>query len=462
MSGNPVSRFFRALGGNFLATLLMLFFRRSALRWLSATPMQFLVMLVLSLAASFCFDVINEGWPGEVQLLGFAVYLMPPFFMTVFGVWLCQRYAAWRLGFAPVVAWLGADIMLGIVENLIQFGGQHGWLPAQSLEWTPWIYPALFFWPLAAVVTLFGRALGWRWWQDSLVAAFMFAVFFAWFVGLGDQRMWEATAADDSQPDAVDSRLTDEEVFYAQPELLAHALDNLQAGRPGQADWYFVGLAGDSYQNVFRHEVETAHTLFDTRFGTAGRSLVLINNDETALTEPIATRTSLERSLQAVAGKMNGDEDVLFLFLTSHGSANHEFELSYEPLQLDPITPEWLRATLDKTGIKHRVIAISACYSGGFIPALSTPDTVVVTASDATHTSFGCSDDADYTYFGRAFMVDALAHQHSIVEAFNEAKATVRHREQAEGFEASNPQLFVGSNMVMTLPALEARLFPAR
>jgi len=348
------------------------------------------------------------------------------------------------------------------VELLLQLGGQKNWWPARVLDWMPYLYSALFFWPLAAVVTLFGRALGWRWWQDSLIAAFMIAVFFAWFLGLSDQRMWASTAPDDSQPDAAESRLTDEEVFYAQPALLAQALANLQPGQAGQVDWYFVGVAGDSYQNVFRHEVEAARTLFDTRFGTSGRSLVLINNDETALTQPIATRTSLDRALQAVAKKMNGDEDVLFLYLSSHGSANHEFELSYDPLQLDPITPDWLRGELDKAGIKHRVIAISSCYSGGFIPALSTPDTVVITASDARHTSFGCSDDADFTYFGRAFVDEALAHEHSLKGAFEQARATVREREQAEGFDASNPQMFVGSDMAASLPALEAHLFPAQ
>lgn len=464
MTAVPVSRFFRNLGGNFLATVLMLFFRRSALRYLTATPVQFLVMLALSLSASFCFDFINEGRPGEVQLLGFAVYLMPPFFMTVFGAWLCQRYAAWRLGFAPVVAWLGADILLGLVELLLQLGGQRNWWPARALDWMPYVYSALFFWPLAAVVTLFGRALGWRWWQDSLVAGFMIAVFFGWFLGLSDQRMWASTAPDDSstQQDAPESRLTDEEVFYAQPELLQQAVSSLQPAQPGQVSWYFVGVAGDSYQNVFRHEVEQARTLFDTRFGTAGRSLVLINNDDTALTDPIATRTSLERALQAVGAKMNGDEDVLFLYMSSHGSANHEFELSYDPLNLDPITPDWLRGALDKAGIKHRVIAISACYSGGFIPALSTPDTVLITASDAKHTSFGCSDDADFTYFGRAFVDEALRHQHSLKAAFDEARTTVHQREQAEGFDPSNPQLFIGSDMAAQLPALESHLFPAQ
>lgn len=455
MSALPISRFFRALGGNFYATLLMLAFRRSALRWLTATPAQFLLMLALSLTTSFCFDVISEGYPGVVQPEGFASYLLPPFFMTVFGAWLCQRYSAWRLGFAPVVAWLAADIMLGLVELLLQEGSVHNWWPAQVLEWRTWIYSALFFWPLAAVVTLFGRALGWRWWQDTLVAAGMAAVFFCWFLEFSELRMWSALPADDE----ADTPSLSEDVFYAQPDILAQALDGLQSGQPDRPNWYFVGVAGDSYQNVFRHEIDVARSLFDERFGTKGRSIELVNSEATALTLPMASRTSLERSLDAIAGKMD-KQDVLFLYMSSHGSRDPaEFEVSNEPLQLDSITPAWLRQALDNAGIRRRVIVISACFSGGFIPALASPDTVVITAADARHTSFGCSDDAEFTYFGRAFINEAMRHQHGIKAAFAEASATVRQRERMEGFEPSNPQMVVGGDIAGDLPALDAALF---
>jgi hypothetical protein len=459
MSGNPVIRFFRALGGNLVAAILMLVFRRSALRWLTATPGQFLLMLALSLMASFGFDYLNEGQPGEVQLAGFAVYLMPPFFMTVFGVWLSHRYAAWRLGLAPVVAWLGADMLMGFLVLLLQLAGQHGLLPAQAADWMSWVYMALFFWPVLAVVALFGRAVGWHWWQDGLVAALVFLVFFGWFLDFSEQRMWEAVDDDAQVADEPLAKVTEEEVFYAQPELLAEATSALLPGRKGKVDWYFVGVAGDSYQNVFRREIQSVRKLFDTRFRANGRSAVLINNDETALTDPIATRTGLARVLKAVGSKMNS-EDVLFLFLSSHGGSDHTFELSYDPLQLEPITPEWLRGALDEAGIKQRVVAISACYSGGFIPALKSPDTIVMTASDATHTSFGCSDEADFTYFGKAFFNEAMRHQQSIEGAFDEAHKTLAVREKAEGFTPSNPQIYIGDVIAKRLPALDASLFP--
>jgi hypothetical protein len=200
--------------------------------------------------------------------------------------------------------------------------------------------------------------------------------------------------------------------------------------------------------------------LFDTRFGTSGRSLVLINNDETVMRQPIATRESILRALKTVAGRMDREKDVLFLFLTSHGSEDHQIELSYWPLELAGITPEWLRQALDESGIRRRVIVLSACYSGGFIPVLKTPDTLVITAADTERTSFGCLDDAELTYFGRAFFDEAMRRKHSLEASFETALLAIREREQAEGFESSEPQWWIGERMATELPALERSLFP--
>ena len=56
--------------------------------------------------------------------------------------------------------------------------------------------------------------------------------------------------------------------------------------------------------------------------------------------------------------------------LTSHGSEDHEFYINQPPLPLDPLTPQRLRVALDASGIRWRVIVVSACYSGGYIEAL--------------------------------------------------------------------------------------------
>lgn len=163
---------------------------------------------------------------------------------------------------------------------------------------------------------------------------------------------------------------------------------------------------------------------FDTRFGTVGRSMMLVNNPDTRTEIPIASKTSIELALRRMGQQMNRDSDVLFLYMTSHGEQNH-FEIENAPLDLGQVDPKWLRETLDKAGIRWRVIVISACYSGSFIPALQSPDTLIITASAADKTSFGCNNEADYTYFGRAFFDLAMREQSSMKDSFNAAKQTV-------------------------------------
>ena len=59
---------------------------------------------------------------------------------------------------------------------------------------------------------------------------------------------------------------------------------------------------------------------------------------------------------------------------------------------------------LDESHIRWRVIIVSACYSGIFIPVLKNDSTLIMTAADSRHSSFGCDDTRDLTYFGEALL----------------------------------------------------------
>ena len=71
------------------------------------------------------------------------------------------------------------------------------------------------------------------------------------------------------------------------------------------------------------------------------------------------------------------------------------------------MTPQEVAAVLDREGIKNRVVIVSACYSGTFVPPLANDNTIVLTAADAKSTSFGCAPERDWTYFGDAFSAKA-------------------------------------------------------
>ena len=256
---------------------------------------------------------------------------------------------------------------------------------------------------------------------------------------------WQITVADDAVSDA-------------QPALLAATLAALLPERPGVPDIYFVGFAADSREDVFMKEVEAIVELFRSRFDAAGRTVALVNNARTAGTLPNATATDLGRVLKHLGGIMNREQDVLVLYLTAHGSERHRLSVVNGPMSLQEIEPRMLARLLDDSGIRWRVVAVSACYAGGFIEPLKSATTLVMTAADAVSQSFGCGTESDFTYFGRALFDEELRETHSLTEAFGRASEAIAGRERAEKHKPSNPQMFVGAAMTGKLREIESRL----
>ena len=81
----------------------------------------------------------------------------------------------------------------------------------------------------------------------------------------------------------------------------------------------------------------------------------------------------------------------------------------------------------------------------GWIEPLATDSTLIMTAADATHTSYGCGRLSELTFFGRAVFHEQLRQTHSFTEAFAKAVPLIQQREveagKSDGF--SNPQIRV-------------------
>ncbi|MEM9684216.1 MAG: C13 family peptidase, partial [Pseudomonadota bacterium] len=133
-------------------------------------------------------------------------------------------------------------------------------------------------------------------------------------------------------------------------------------------------------------------------------------------------------------------------------------EVDFPPLGLNNLTAKRLRKMLDGTGIKWRVIVVSACYSGSFIDALKDENSLILTAARHDRVSFGCSHENDFTYFGRAYFDQALRGTHSFVDAFEQARVTVTKWETDEELEASLPQIHIGAAIKPKLAEIEAHL----
>lgn len=259
----------------------------------------------------------------------------------------------------------------------------------------------------------------------------------------------------DENGDLIEKENLVEKALYSESNLLQKVLTGLAANDPLKPEVYFVGVAGDGKQRVFHREVNFVREKVAQKYDIEGRSALLINNRKEMGKLPMATHHSIEKVINAVAERMDKDNDVLFLYMTSHGSKDHQFYLNQRGISLNSLPAELLDKKLDDAGIKWRVIVISACYSGGFIDHLNDENSLIITAAASDKTSFGCSDDADLTYFARALFEKSFNAKEDWQSMFRQAKEFVTDWEEDEELEPSNPQIHVGKNILAKLKTLE-------
>ena len=247
--------------------------------------------------------------------------------------------------------------------------------------------------------------------------------------------------------DATGKRLPDplEIGLLRQGPLLADMLEAVPASTAA-AELYSLTVAGDGRQSVFMREVDYVDALLAERFAARGQ-ITLVNHRDQLTERPLATRETIARAVRTLAER-SGAEDLIFIYLTSHGSADHQLVLAQPRMALDDLPATDLATLLQPLAERDKVVVISACYSGGFIEPLKSPNTLVITAARADRVSFGCSEESDFTYFGRALFAEALQQTRDIVQAFTLAQARVAEREQADHYQASEPQIWAPQRVV--------------
>lgn len=446
----PLHNFSNNLFANIQATAYMLIGSIKAFNWVKPSMSQFLFFGCTALASNFLFSWLASDESTHFNPQGLISYLVWPVVMLIAGLILAKRHFNGVLVFVPAILWLVADTFIMLIQSGMQFLAGSGWLPEWSYDLLNIAFTLAFVWQSLALLWIFGVQLSWKWFERILIMFGAFAILFVWQKNVQSQPIFK--------PNHVEPVMT-ETAFYAQPMLLEDALKDVQAERPNMTDWYFLGVAGHGEQDVFRSEIEQTKDLFDNQFGTVGRSVALVNNLMTMQVLPIASQTSIDRALKHIAKQMNTNEDVLLLSITSHGG-DKVVEMSNPPLQLDNVDADWLRQTLDNTGIQWRVIVISACYSGSFIDSLKTPKTLIITASHKDKPSFGCTNEAEWTYFGEAFFKESLPKFRHFEPAYQDAVQTITKRERLKGFEPSEPQWVIGDEMKQKLSEFEKTLKP--
>jgi hypothetical protein len=243
-----------------------------------------------------------------------------------------------------------------------------------------------------------------------------------------------------------------------QSRLLTAALGKLKPERRGVTD-AFVVVAGLDSDAVFGREAAEAGRVLSRRFDADGHTIVVANgtgaNDRNM---PDGNPNHLAAALAQVGELMNKDEDVLVLYLTAHGHWVTGVAFRDGDRATGNIAPSRLAAMLNEAGIKNRLIIVSACYSGIFIPALQNDTTVTMTAASSEKPSFGCRAENDWTFFGDALINNAMRQPTPAADAFAAARVLISQWETAENLSPSNPQVDIGLNAPTWLDKLDARV----
>ncbi len=335
---------------------------------------------------------------------------------------------------------LGWGIFLWMIFSLFR-AGRHLWKNPPRFAGLRYVTAALM--PLALIpsqpiihgeTTPWSRSDIWYWAQSYL----------------SREDVNSASNEGDSEQPVIDY----EAAIYKQSTLVSEALKRIEPSPSNRPQFFFVGVAPSSAQTVFQKEVLGAKDIFDDRFKTKGHSIALINSIDTMDRIPLASATNLTAVLSGVSKQMDHGKDVLLLFLTSHGSQGY-LSVDMPGVQLNQITVDVLARSLAASGIKNKVIIISACYSGSFIPQLKSPDTLIMTAASAEKASFGCSSEREWTYFGDALFNHAFKNTHSMSQAFYDAAQMIDKWEADQKLTPSEPQISMGAALERVLASFE-------
>lgn len=350
-----------------------------------------------------------------------------------------ERSEALRMAFAFMIIGLVAS---AINFALLQVYGLFG-------DWLGTAHLAVVVLAIAAACRLVWNASNWS--PPFARAKAEIAVALVFLLGFYWEDVQERYAALFYQGEIEEQKYAaiDPEILWtAQPLLLAKAVKPFLQPVRTDAKVFIVSAAPGGSQQLFGREAKAVLGELEARFVGRSRSILLSNAKVDLYRTPLASRSNLEGAIEALGNNYDSNRDLAIIFLTSHG--NREAELSTglpDFTQLKPISADFLARALHQAGIHRRIVIVSACYSGSWIKPLASPDTIIITASAAERTSFGCDDTRDFTLFGQAFVDSPLDRGASLRDAFEDLKRRVARAERASAASPSRPQAYVGERM---------------
>lgn len=211
------------------------------------------------------------------------------------------------------------------------------------------------------------------------------------------------------------------------------------AGPMDPARLVAVLVAGDDTPAAF----DNATAYMADQLGAAGVPAGQIHrlnaSQRRAPTAEIATQAAVLGALQKLSVPPGGS---CLVYLTSHGAYERGLYLAASNNTLMPADLD--KALASGCGSAPTVVVVSACFAGQFTgPPMARPNRIILAASDAGRTSFGCGASIRYTYFDECFL-GALGEATDWHQVFDRAVTCVAQRERQIDALPSQPTASFG------------------
>ena len=203
--------------------------------------------------------------------------------------------------------------------------------------------------------------------------------------------------------------------------------------------WKMVLMTGDDSINAFDNARTKLHSMF-TDLGIK-ESIQLSRN---AKFQVGGVRATSIPNLEKAVHDLNVQEgEGCLIHMTSHGKPTGFYIRGQ-----DYLTPTKLNQIINDTcGKRPTVLLVSACYAGIFAePSMQANNRIILAAARKDKTSFGCSAEADYTYWDGC-LVSSLPTSNTWYELAQQVEQCIEVKESAGGFSRSYPQARFGSDV---------------
>jgi len=408
--------------------------------YFSFSQPQLVAMILLGLSLDILGDRFSVTPPAEFNYYGIN-YLLSLYFINLISLYIISLIHRQGRLFYQVLILEYASYPIIFLASLF---AAVPLAEATDLTTISIIMLTLLSWSLVILYRIINLLFDSRWPLITVSLISYLIINLSAYLFLPEQPLWygDMSAADNAYKKSINT----ENTYYRQTPLLQDALHFVPQSDPDQEEYYFIGFAPDATQDVFLRESQAVQGIVDQHLNVGDRSLLLANHIDTYLNHPLANSHNLHAALTHFSNKM-GDEDILLLFLTAHGSKIYELSVNFASMQFNDLPASKLATMLDNSGIGWRIIIVSACYAGGFIDQLKNPQSLIITAAARNKQSSGCTPESEATWFTNAYFKQALVQTGSFIKAFDVAKESIRLRESQAGVEFSNPQIFIGDQI---------------